>query len=220
MAAVTRRCRIGTAVLVVPQRNVLELAKAVASIDRLSGGRFVLGVGAGWHSAEMQALGYDFRSRGKRLDEMLDVLRECWTGRPQPHTGELVEIPANIVLHPRPVKPEGPAVLVGGMSDPALHRAARRGAGWLALASADRFDAEVLRERWLTLERLRREQGRTEPFETALKLHASSALAGELPELALRARQIGFDEVIVEPPWELGTEVAGETIAAVLSSTS
>jgi probable F420-dependent oxidoreductase len=217
MAAVTRDCRIGTAVLVLPQRNVLELAKVLASIDRLSGGRFVLGVGVGWHSAEMQALGYDFGDRGRRLDEMLEVLSDCWTGRPAAYSGELVEVPANVVLHPRPVQPEGPPVLVGGMSDAALRRAGRRGAGWIALASAESFDADVLRERWLALERLRRENGRSGPCQTALKLHAAPALAGSLPELADRARHIGFDEVIIEPPWELGIEAAEETIAAVLA---
>src|SRR5258705_13710749 len=71
MAAVTHDCRIGTAVLVLPQRNVLELAKVAASIDQLSGGRLVLGVGAGWNAAEMEALGYDFADRGRRFDEML-----------------------------------------------------------------------------------------------------------------------------------------------------
>jgi probable F420-dependent oxidoreductase len=218
IAAVTRECRIGTAVLVLPQRNVLELAKVVASIDRLSGGRFVLGVGAGWHEAEMRALGYDFHSRGKRLEEMLDVLRDCWTGRPGPYAGQFVRVPQNVVLHPRPVEPAGPSLLVGGMSDPALRRAARRGAGWLALASAESFDGEGLSERLLALKRLRGEHGRMGPFETVLKLHASPSQADSLPELAVQARSMGFDELAVEAPWELGIEAAGETIAAVIAA--
>lgn len=220
MAAVTHRCRIGTAVLVLPQRNVLELAKMVASIDRLSGGRFVLGVGAGWHAAEMQALGYDFAGRGKRLDEMLDVLRDCWSGRPGEYGGEFVEVPPDVVLHPRPVEPTGPALLIGGMSEPALRRAAARGDGWMALASAESFDGDGLGERLLALQRLRGEHGRTDAFETVLKLHASPALAGVLPELAVQARGMGFDELAIEPPWELGAKAAGKTIAAVVAAVS
>ncbi|HEX4838298.1 MAG TPA: TIGR03619 family F420-dependent LLM class oxidoreductase [Solirubrobacteraceae bacterium] len=220
MAATTRDCRIGTAVLVLPQRNVLELAKVAASIDQLSGGRLVLGVGAGWNAAEMQALGYGFTDRGGRFDEMLDVLSDCWTGRPSAFSGRFVDVPPDIVLHPRPVSPSGPPLLVGGMSDPALRRAARRGAGWIALASAESFDGEVLRERLLTLERLRRDYGRAGPFEMVLKLHASPKLADSLPALAVQAQRLGFDELVVEPPWELGSDAAGEAIAAVLAATS
>jgi probable F420-dependent oxidoreductase len=217
MASVTHGCRIGTAVLVIPQRNILELAKVAASIDRLSGGRLVLGVGAGWNAAEMEALGYGFADRGRRFDEMLDALSDCWTGRPAPFSGRYVEIPANIVLHPPPVSPAGPPMLIGGMSDPALRRAARRGAGWLALASAESFDGDALRERLLLLERLRGEYGRTGAFERVLKLHASPAQAPDLPGLVRQVQDIGFDEVIVEPPWELGVGNAGETIEAVIA---
>ena len=71
LAATTSRCRVGTSVLILPQRNVLELAKTTATLDALSGGRFVLGIGVGWFAEEMEALGYRFRTRGRRTDEMI-----------------------------------------------------------------------------------------------------------------------------------------------------
>ena len=83
-AAVTEHVELGTAVLVLPQRNPVVLAKQVASLDRLAGGRVVLGVGAGWLAEEFAALATPFDSRGSRTDEWIDLLRACWTGRPEP----------------------------------------------------------------------------------------------------------------------------------------
>ena len=86
----TSSCRIGTSVLILPQRNALELAKSTATLDALSGGRFVLGIGAGWFAEEIEVLGYRFETRGRRTDEMIEVLRRCWTGKPQPFEGNTV----------------------------------------------------------------------------------------------------------------------------------
>jgi probable F420-dependent oxidoreductase len=213
IAAATTTCRVGTAVLILPQRNVLELAKVAASLDRLIGGRLALGVGAGWNEAEMEALGYSFAERGKRFDEMLDVLRDCWTGRPQEFDGRQVTVPPHVVLSPRPAQETGPPLLVGGMTDPALRRAATHGDGWLALAFASSWDAAALAERLDQVRGLRDGRPGGE-FQTLLKLHATPAEAGELPRLAREAASIGFDEIIVEAPWDDGLERACETIAS------
>lgn len=215
MAAATKTCRIGTAVLVLPQRNVLEVAKVVASIDQLSGGRFVLGVGAGWNAAEMCALGYRFDRRGKRFDEMLDILRECWSGRPQEYSGSEVRVPPGVVLSPLPAQAGGPPLLVGGMSDAALRRAAMRGDGWLAIAFARSWNAADLRERMQMLREARRVSLAGRPMQTILKLHASPAEVDALPMLVQEAAVIGFDEVAVELPWEAGTDAALAVIVAV-----
>ena len=112
-----------------PQRNVLELAKTTATLDALSGGRFVFGIGAGWYAEEIEALGYRFRTRGRRTDEMIEVLRGCWTGRPRPFEGKEIVVPEGLVFEPRPAQSGGPPILVGGMSRAALRRAALRGDG-------------------------------------------------------------------------------------------
>src|SRR5918998_3221020 len=109
LAATTSRCRIGTSVLILPQRNVLELAKTTATLDALSGGRLVFGIGAGWFAEEMEALGYRFQRRGQRTDEMIEALRRCWTGRPHSFEGEEIAMPEKLVFEPRPSQPSGSA---------------------------------------------------------------------------------------------------------------
>jgi probable F420-dependent oxidoreductase len=201
LAATTSRCRIGTSVLILPQRNVLELAKTTATLDALSGGRFVLGIGAGWFAEEIEALGYRFETRGRRTDEMIEVLRRCWTGRPRPFEGEEIAVPEGLVFEPRPSQPGGPPILVGGMSRAALRRAALLGDGWLAFQRE--FDTAQLADLLEALENLRGEAGRLgEPFSNVMRLHASPEMASRLPEFALRIQELGFDELIINPPWE------------------
>jgi probable F420-dependent oxidoreductase len=121
IAARTSRIRLGTAVLVVPLRDPFVLAKQVATLDRLSGHRLGLGVGAGWNEPEFAEVGADFGTRGKRTDETLDLLAELFrTGR-GPHGG---------YFEPRPAGPV--PITVGGNSAVALRRAARIGAGWMS----------------------------------------------------------------------------------------
>src|SRR5215212_1734435 len=202
LAATTSRCRIGTSVLILPQRNVLELAKTTATLDALSGGRLVFGIGAGWFAEEIEVLGYGFRTRGQRTDEMIEVLRRCWTGRPRPFEGKEITVPEGLVFEPRPAQPGGPPILVGGMSRAALKRAALRGDGWLAFQRGE-LDPGKLAELLKTLENLRREFGRLdEPFSNVMRLHAPPEMASRLPEFVIRVRELGFDELIITLPWE------------------
>jgi probable F420-dependent oxidoreductase len=202
LAATTSRCRIGTSVLILPQRNVLELAKTTATLDALSGGRFVLGIGVGWFAEEMEALGYRFESRGRRTDEMIEVLRRCWTGRPQPFRGKEIAVPDDLILEPRPSQPNGPPILVGGMSRAALRRAALRGDGWLAF-QREELDARQLADLLVTLEDLREEAGRLdESFSHVMHLSSTLGMASWLPEFAAQVRELGFDELVINPPWD------------------
>jgi probable F420-dependent oxidoreductase len=202
LAASTSKCRVGTSVLILPQRNVLELAKTSATLDALSGGRFVLGIGVGWFAEEIEALGYRFETRGRRTDEMIEVLRRCWTGRPRLFEGEEIFVPEALIFEPRPSQPGGPPILVGGMSRAALRRAALRGDGWLAF-QRDEIDTGQLADLLETLENLRGQAGRLdEPFSNVVRLHTSPGMAARLPEVALRIQELGFDELIINPPWE------------------
>jgi probable F420-dependent oxidoreductase len=212
MAAATERCRVGTAVLILPQRAVLEVAKTAATIDRLSGGRLSLGVGAGWSRIEMEALGYPFPDRGPRFNEMLDVLHDCWSGRPRAFAGRHVQVPPDLVFHPTPVQRGGPPLLVGGMADAAVDRAAARGDGWLAIAWTPTFDEPALAER---LARLDAGFDGARTFARVLKLHAPPHDVERLPDFVLRVAALGFDEVIVEVPWQKGIVVASGAIASV-----
>jgi len=214
IAGVSRQCRIGTAVLVLPQRNVLEVAKMAASIDQISGGRLSLGIGIGWYRPEIEALGYSFEDRTTRFNEMVHVLRDCWTIRPRPFTGKQVTVPPNVILNPPPAQENGPPLLVGGMTDAALRRAARYGDGWLAVASMRSWDHEVLRERIDSVLSLRGEMRGASDFQTVLKLHADPHEFKEMIAVLPQVEAIGFDEVIVDPPWAEGLESASDAISA------
>ena len=120
LAAQTRQIRLGTSVLVLPYRGAAATAKTLATIDWLSDGRLIVGVGAGWLRAEFAALGVPFDERGRRTDEAIGALRDLWAGR-----GELTCLPAGA-----PERRGAIPILVGGSSGAALKRAARFGDGW------------------------------------------------------------------------------------------
>jgi probable F420-dependent oxidoreductase len=126
-AAVTERVGLGTSVLVVPTHEPVGLANALASLDNLSGGRVVLGAGVGWSEAEYRALGYDFRTRGRRLDEALDLFRAVWRDDPVTFDGEFTQLEDIRVLP----KPHGQIpVWLGGSSGAAFRRGVEKGDGF------------------------------------------------------------------------------------------
>lgn len=164
MAAVTTTLRFGTLVYILPLRHPLEVAKSVGTAAVLSNDRVVLGCGAGWIREEYDALGVDFATRGKRYDEMIDVLRKAWTGQMVEHRGAHFDL-GSFQMNPAPQA--NVPIWIGGVGEPALRRAATRGDGWIgngqspddALRSLDR-----LRE-------LRKAAGReTQPFEALVPL--------------------------------------------------
>lgn len=124
-AAHTTTLQLGTGIMILPQRNPLITAKAVATLDHLSGGRVHLGVGAGWLEEEFDALGVPFRQRGKRLDEYLDAMRALWTEDKATFHGEFVNFD-DCIARPRPTNGTVP-IVVGGHTEAAARRAGRRG---------------------------------------------------------------------------------------------
>jgi alkanesulfonate monooxygenase SsuD/methylene tetrahydromethanopterin reductase-like flavin-dependent oxidoreductase (luciferase family) len=133
---------------------------------------------------------------------LLRVFQGSWTGRPRPFEGEEIAVPGGLIFEPRPSRPGGPPILVGGMSRAALRRAALRGDGWLAF-QREELDPRQLTELLETLEDLREEAGRLdESFSHVMHLSTSPEMAPRLPEFAVRVRELGFDELIINPPWE------------------
>ncbi len=164
MSSVTQRLRFATMVYILPLRNPLEVAKATATLDLLSGGRFILGVGAGWMKEEFDQLGIDFRTRGARLDESIEVLRKLWAGGMVEHHGRIFDFPR---LQMSPAPRQSVPIFVGGVSEAALRRTARSADGWLGNGSDPAEAARILGE----LARLRREAGRERlPFEAVVPL--------------------------------------------------
>jgi probable F420-dependent oxidoreductase len=129
VAAVTSRLRLLTSVLVAPYYPALVLANQAATLDVVSGGRLVLGVGTGWNPAEFEAVGVPAGERGARTDDHLAAARALWSQRPADFDGPFTAVRAATLGVP-PVTPGGPPVWVGGHSDAALRRALRFGAGW------------------------------------------------------------------------------------------
>src|SRR4051794_1284587 len=128
LAGITERVRLGTSVIVLPQRQPVLVAKQVATIHHLSGGRVVAGIGVGWVEEEFGYLGADFAARGARTDEYIRVLRELWTAEDPRFDGETVHF-ADVLFSPRP----GPIpIVIGGGSPRALRRVAELGDGWHA----------------------------------------------------------------------------------------
>ena len=126
LAAVTERVRLGTTVMVVPYRNPIVAAKMLATIDALSGGRLIVGVGSGWLEEEFDALGVDFASRGAATDEALDTFVSLWTRRDEGPSARF----GDIRFAPAPVQDPHPPILIGGNSRRAIRRAVEMGQGW------------------------------------------------------------------------------------------
>jgi len=164
MAAVTTRLRFSTMVYILPLRHPLEVAKTVGTVARLSGNRVALGVGAGWIREEYQALGVPFEGRGRRMDEMIEVMRKAWSGRMVEHRGPHFDLGA-FQMSPAPTR--AVPIWVGGLSQPAFRRAAVRGDGWIGTGQQPEEVPGLLGR----LRALREEAGRAaEPFEAIVPL--------------------------------------------------
>ena len=153
MAAVTERLNFLQSVYVLPMRDPFHVAKALGTVARLSGYRIGLGLGLGWLKEEFDLLGHDFRTRGRRADEMVEVMRKLWSGGLVEHRGEFYDFD-RLSMSPGM---EGPVpVVVGGNSAPALRRVARLGDGWTPAF----LGAEAIREGLATIRGLQGEYGR------------------------------------------------------------
>ena len=133
LAGQTRRVRLATGIIILPQRNPLVLAKELGSVDVVSGGRLICGVGAGYLKAEFDALGVSFQRKGLRTDEAIEVLRALWTQDQPAFRGEFWSF-SGIQAKPLPVQKPHPPIVVGGHSPGAFRRAVRHGNGWFGFA--------------------------------------------------------------------------------------
>ncbi|WP_420643959.1 LLM class F420-dependent oxidoreductase [Candidatus Leptofilum sp.] len=129
MAALTTKLAFITGIIILPQRETALVAKQAASLDVVSNGRFRLGIGVGWNKVEMEALGFDFHNRGKRIEEQIDVLKLLFTQELVTFKGNWHTLP-DVGLNPLPMQRPIP-IWLGGHSDAVLRRLARKGDGWL-----------------------------------------------------------------------------------------
>ena len=206
-AAVTESVELGTAVLVLPQRNPVLLAKQVASLDRLAGGRVVLGVGAGWLAEEFDALMTPFDSRGSRMDEWIALLRACWTGTPPAFEGTHYRLPGGVVCQPTPARPV--PVLVGGTTPAALRRARERGDGWVGIQSADALDVAAVGDAVRQLD----DDGRR-----VLRVVGSAGRVTEMAAVMPDLAAAGVTDVVVDVDWSGDVDDQASRLLAAVSS--
>lgn len=243
LAGITERIQIGAAILIVPYRHPLLLAKMISTIDQLSHGRVILGAGLGWLEAESALMGVQHRKRARIADETLAVMRACWEGEQPEFHGEVHDF-AGFHFAPRPYDNRRLPILVGGATTAALRRAVRLGDGWIG-------DDQTFEEMEASLTQLDREldaAGRSrEGFEVAarcgLQIVADRAavtaspsekgwksdefvtvgrtpfrgLREEVVEDFRRAAKLGVDHLVFEFPVSRGEESMDlfETLAAI-----
>jgi probable F420-dependent oxidoreductase len=137
-AAATKTIKLGTGVCLLIQRDTIQTAKSVASLDQVSGGRFLFGIGGGWNAEEMEDHGTEFKSRFKKMREQIEAMKEIWTKDAAEYHGDLVDF-GPMAAWPKPAQKPHPPVIVGGAFPHAARRALRYGNGWIPNASRAQY---------------------------------------------------------------------------------
>lgn len=164
IAAATERIRLGTSVYIMPLRHPLQTARSVVTLDRVSGGRVILGAGVGWLEDEFDAVGVPFRERGRRTDAAIDIVRRLWSEDVIEVHDEYYDF-GPVKFQPKPLQKPTIPIEVGGVSLPALRRAGRRGDGWIEVGSRD---VHEFRRRLDVVLEARAAAGRAGPFEVTV----------------------------------------------------
>ena len=200
-AGATSRVQLGTTVLIVPYRNAVVTAKMISSLDVLSGGRVVLGIGAGWVAEESAMLGVPFEERGPMTDEYMAAMRELWTSPAPSFAGKYTQF-SELHFEPKPVQKPHPPIWVGGHARASLRRAAEIGAAWHPINRS----VDEIRAGRAELQQLCQARGRAMPPAVGLRndtfvlrpgrsvpppLHGGSVLAGEPAALVDQIRELG-----------------------------
>jgi probable F420-dependent oxidoreductase len=185
----TSRIRLGTGIVLVPERHPLLLAKEVSTLDLFSGGRFLFGIGAGWLREETEIMGGDFDHRWTQTRESILAMKELWTKTEAEFHGKYYDFPP-VRSYPKPAQKPHPPVLLGGGAKNVLQRVVAWGDGWLP----NRITPDELRASRATLDRLAKEAGR-DPSAITISVHGQPADR----TLIQRLLDAGATRVIVRP---------------------
>jgi probable F420-dependent oxidoreductase len=190
VAAVTKRVRLGTSVLVLPMRHPLPLAKELATLQNLSDGRLILGAGVGWLEPEFAALGVPFAERGRRLDEGLAMMRAVWTQDPVTfHSRFIPSVIEGLTMTPMPVSPI--PLWLGGNSDPAIRRTIRVADGWHGSGHTPESAAPLV-------EKLRAGRPGAD-FTISIRVHWNGRDQGVLRSAVDGFNAIGIQHIMIAP---------------------
>jgi probable F420-dependent oxidoreductase len=190
VAAVTKKIRLATGILILPQRHPAYVAKEVATLDVLSAGRVILGIGSGWLAEEFEVVGVPFRERGARTDEAIRALRSLWKSTPEAFSGKFYRWPA-VESNPKPVQKPGVPIVIGGHSEAAARRAARLGDGFFPA----RGDRETLNHLFTVLREECAKVGRN-PRDIEI---TTGAGANADADVVKRFQDLGVQRFMVSP---------------------
>jgi probable F420-dependent oxidoreductase len=191
-AMATKSLKVATGVCLVQQRDPIQTAKLVASLDQVSGGRFLFGVGGGWNAEERADHGTEFRTRFKLMRERIEAMKEIWTKDKAEYHGEMVDFP-EMMAWPKPVQRPHPPILVGGAFPHAARRAVRYGDGWAPIAG--RGPEGSIEELLPRFRQMLSEAGR-DPQSVSVTLFGAAEDADRLA----RYRDLGITRVVVMLP--------------------
>lgn len=199
----TKSIKLGTGIVLVPERNPLLLAKEISTLDLFSGGRFLFGIGAGWLREETQIMGGDFDHRWTQTRESILAMKELWTKPAAEFHGKYYDFPP-VKSFPKPLQKPHPPVLLGGGAKNVLQRIVAWGDGWLP----NRITPDELRTSRATLDRMAKDAGR-DPSKLTISVHGQPADR----DLIRRLLDAGATRVIVRPPVvktenEMGAELS------------
>ncbi len=194
IAGATSRVRLGTTVLILPYRNAVVTAKMISSLDALSGGRVVFGIGAGWVAAESAMLGVPFAERGAMTDEYLEAMQELWTKQSPSFSGKYTQF-SGLTFEPKPVQKPHPPIWVGGHSLAALRRTVQFGAAWHPINRSP----EELRAGRAELARISQARGRAVPPPLTLRNDVRILGSAQGPGQAVPASTHGGRVLAGEP---------------------
>jgi probable F420-dependent oxidoreductase len=186
----TSRIKLGTGIVLVPERHPLLLAKEVSTLDLFSGGRFLFGIGAGWLREETEIMGGDFDHRWTQTRESILAMKELWTKTEAEFHGKYYDFPP-VRSYPKPAQKPYPPVLLGGGAKKVLERVVAWGDGWLP----NHITPDQLRESRATLDRLARDAGR-DPSAITITVHGQPADR----DMIKRFLDAGANRVLVRPP--------------------
>ena len=185
-ACATKTLKVATGIALVIQRDTIQTAKLVASIDQVSGGRFLFGIGGGWNAEEIENHGTVFATRMQKMREQIEAMKQIWTEAKPEYHGDIVDFPA-MMTWPKPVQKPHPPVILGGAFPWAARRAIRYGDGWYPNASSGNPEDYVP-----TFRKMAQEAGR-DPASLSLRLGGAPDDADKLK----RFRDMGVDAVNV-----------------------
>jgi probable F420-dependent oxidoreductase len=194
LASHTSAVKLGTGIIILPQRNPLVLAKQIASLDQISGGRLIVGIGCGYLEPEMRAVGVPFEERGRRTDEYLAAMREVWYAERPAFEGRFARF-SGVQARPRPSRTM--PIVIGGESTRAYRRAVEQGHGWYGFALNPELTAACL-------EGLRHAAARYErPAELGELEISVTPRPTPNPDTAARFAELGVHRLILQPPRHL-----------------